>query len=73
MDNCADAVDRLLFTIQTGIDNSHSILQVLSVSGPNSENWEYLNYTASVIPSFRPSVKAHEDIITLSRRSRHRS
>ncbi len=25
--------------------------------GPNSENWEYLNYTASVIPSVRLSVR----------------
>ena len=28
----------------------------VSLFGSNSENWEYLNYTASVIPSVRPSA-----------------
>ena len=26
---------------------------LIALFGPNSENWEYLNYTASVIPSVR--------------------
>ncbi len=43
--------------IDTGSSGEcHIQLSRTHIFGPNSENWDYLNYTASVIPSVRPSV-----------------
>ena len=51
--------------IRIGIE----IQDVLILIGPNSENWEYLNYTASVIPSVRPSY--HHPVYTPMKKIRN--